>query len=147
MPPLAWILAAVLLAIAELLTGTLFLLAVAAGCLVAAICALAFPVTGQIVGLSVGTGLAFVLARPLLTRFGYLTDRTIRTNVEALTGQTGNVVQEIGIGRSYGRVLVGGDDWRARNDSEETIESGARVIVVGVEGATLLVVRDPDLRR
>lgn len=62
--------------------------------------------------------------------------RKSKTNVDAIAGRTGVVIEDIST-RAYGRVRVGAEDWRAR--SSEDIQKGEDVVVVGVDGVTLVV--------
>jgi membrane protein implicated in regulation of membrane protease activity len=144
--PYLWLLLGILLVVGELLIGGFVLLAVAVGCVVAAAAATVLGWPGQLVAASVGTALALVFARPLSNRLGFRGRTPTRTNVDALPGKTGVILEAITPDRGYGRVAVGGDDWRARGDLSETLEKGTRVLVVGVDGATLVVVREPELR-
>jgi membrane protein implicated in regulation of membrane protease activity len=143
MPAYLWVLVAIGLAVGEIFTGTVFLLAFAVGCVAAAITSLAFPVALQIAALTIGTAVAFFFARPLLERIAHGSGADARTNVDALPGQVGRVLETIDPATGRGRAQIGGDDWRARSASHERIETGSRVVVVEVEGNTLLVIREP----
>jgi membrane protein implicated in regulation of membrane protease activity len=61
-----------------------------------------------------------------------------KTNVEALIGQKGVVLQEVAP-LKYGRVKVRGEDWAAVPAAEVTIPAGAVVVVQGYEGVKLIV--------
>ena len=61
----------------------------------------------------------------------------VRTNVDALIGQEGIVVETIDPVANTGRIRVQSDEWRAR--AEQVIEVGSKVRVVGISGTTLLV--------
>jgi len=68
--------------------------------------------------------------------------RTSKTNIDAIIGRTGFVVQ--GIARdAHGRVKVGVEDWRAC--AAEDIEEGAKVVVTDVNGVTLVVERAKEV--
>lgn len=68
-----------------------------------------------------------------------------KTNVDALVGQKGVVLQEVAP-LTYGRVKVGGEDWAAVPAGEFKIPVGAVVIVKGYQGVKLVVaeVENPD---
>jgi len=62
--------------------------------------------------------------------------RKAKTNVDAIIGRTGIVLQSIA--KNYdGRVRVGNERWRAR--AEEDIKEGDEIVVSSVKGATLIV--------
>jgi len=62
--------------------------------------------------------------------------RKSKTNIDAIVGGTGIVMQNIA--RSLdGRVKVGNEDWKA--SAAEDIEKGMEVVVTGVSGVTLIV--------
>ncbi len=62
--------------------------------------------------------------------------RKSKTNIDAIVGKTGIVLQ--GIARNVdGRVKVGNEDWKAR--AAEDIEKGDEIVVTGVSGVTLIV--------
>ncbi len=64
--------------------------------------------------------------------------KTTPTNVDAVIGRSGIVIKDIAI-NTPGRVRVGAEEWRA--NSEEEIGEGVEIVVTGVRGATLLVVK------
>lgn len=146
-PWLLWALIAILLVVGEMLTGTIFLAAIAVACLVTGAGAfLGLGVAMQLALFIVSGGLLVVGSRPLAERLLHPPGhRQLQTNVGALVGTVGYVREEIGAGGRTGRVSLGGNDWRAVSDNGLPIPSGVQVMVVAVRGATLAVVRDPDL--
>ena len=62
--------------------------------------------------------------------------RKSKTNIDAIVGRTGIVLQSISRNLD-GRVKVGNEDWKAR--ATEDIEEGIEIVVTGVSGATLIV--------
>ncbi|MGI5816730.1 MAG: NfeD family protein [Armatimonadota bacterium] len=132
-----WIIAGVIALIIDLLSGTMFMLWVAGGCFVAGVVAAAFPSLAwapwaAFVG---STAILLYLGRPLAERFHQ--QKLIPSNVDALVGQEGIVLETIDPISNTGRVRIGSEEWRARSD--EHIEPGQRVCVLGVEGATVVV--------
>lgn len=65
--------------------------------------------------------------------------RLVRTNVDALPGQTATVIKGIDNDRSVGQVLLDGMEWTARSVDERPIPEGAKVRVISVEGVKLIV--------
>jgi membrane protein implicated in regulation of membrane protease activity len=134
-----WLIAAVLLAIGELLTPGLFFLGPVAVAAVAA--AVTAGIGGGIIlelivfiAVSLGS-LAFL--RPIARRHIRMPALT-RTGTAALVGTKALVLQRVDA--NGGRVRIGGEEWSARAFFEgQTLEPGARVEVAKIEGATALV--------
>jgi len=134
-----WLIAAVLLAIGELLTPGLFFLGPVAVAAVGA--AIAAGIGGGIIlelivfiAVSLGS-LAFL--RPIARRHIRMPALT-RTGTAALVGTKATVLQRVDA--NGGRVRIGGEEWSARAFFEgQTLEPGARVEVAKIEGATALV--------
>lgn len=132
-----WIIAGVVALIIDLLSGTLFMLWVGGGCIVAGIVAAIFPTVAWApwAAFVVATAVLFYLGLPLARKMRE--QSLIPSNVDAVVGQEGIVLETIDPVSNTGRVRVGSDEWRARADEE--IGAGERVCVLGVEGATLVV--------
>jgi membrane protein implicated in regulation of membrane protease activity len=134
-----WLIAAVLLAIGELLTPGLFFLGPVAVAAVGA--AITAGIGGGIIlelvvfiAVSLGS-LAFL--RPIARRHIRMPALT-RTGTAALVGTKALVLQRVDA--NGGRVRIGGEEWSARAFFEgQTLEPGARVEVAKIEGATALV--------
>jgi membrane protein implicated in regulation of membrane protease activity len=133
-----WLIAAVALGVAEMLTMTFALGLIAVGAVAAAV-----------VSAAGGGGLlqlgAFVLAaigglgvvRPIALRH-VRQPPLLRTGVSALVGRSAIVVEEVSA--HAGQVRIGGDLWSSRPyDETLTIPVGATVDVMLIEGATALV--------
>ncbi|OLB25880.1 MAG: hypothetical protein AUH17_00870 [Actinobacteria bacterium 13_2_20CM_68_14] len=134
-----WLIAAVLLAIGELLTPGLFFLGPVALAAVGA--AVTAGIGGGIllqlivfIAVSVAS-LAFL--RPIARRHIHMPALT-RTGTAALVGTKAVVLQRVDA--NGGRVRIGGEEWSARAYFEgQTLDPGARVEVAKIEGATALV--------
>ena len=135
---IVWLIAAVVLGVAELLTTTLAFGLVAVGALAAALAAaLDSPAVLQ-VGVFVVVSLAgIVLIRPFALR--RLRRRpALRTGTAALVGQTGLVLSDVS--PHSGRIRIGGEEWSARPyDEASVIPAGSTVDVLQIKGATALV--------
>jgi len=134
-----WLIAAVLLAIGELLTPGLFFLGPVALAAVGAAAAAGIGggiILQLIVFIAVSAGsLGFL--RPIARRHIRMPALT-RTGTAALVGAKAVVLQRVDV--NGGRVKIGGEEWSARAFFEEqTLEPGARVEVAKIEGATALV--------
>ncbi len=135
---LIWLIAGILLVIAELLSGDLFLLMVGVGALFGAGSA---ALTGNpfidVAVFAVASVGMLALVRPTLKR-RFLSGPDIKTNTEALIGARAVVVSTVD-GES-GQVKLAGDVWSARCMFDgEPIAPGTSVTVVEISGATAVV--------
>lgn len=138
-----WLIAGIALAVAEAFTGTLVLLMLAAGALVAALTAgVGAPPVVQGIVFGAVSGLALVGIRPALRRhFEQAPESATRMGVEAIEGANGLVVEKVDADR--GLIKIEGELWSARAfDSTQVIEPGERVQVIAIKGATAMVWRD-----
>jgi membrane protein implicated in regulation of membrane protease activity len=135
---IVWLIVAVVLGAAEIMTTTLAFGLVAAAAAVAAV----VGVAGGNMALQFG---AFVVAsaaglgvvRPFALRH-IRQPPPLRTGTAALVGRTAIALDEVS--EHGGRVRIGGEEWSARPyDETLVIPAGARVDVIKIEGATALV--------
>ncbi|HXR11726.1 MAG TPA: NfeD family protein [Gaiellaceae bacterium] len=136
---LAWSIAAVLLAIGELVTPGLFFLGpVALAAVVsAAAAAVGAAVWIQLVVFVAGSAASLGLLRPIARAHLHM-PVAIRTGAAALEGAHAVVLQRVDL--NGGRVRIGGEEWSARAYMpDQVIEPGAQVEVMKIEGATALV--------
>lgn len=138
---LIWLGAAVLLAAGEAAGGELFMLMLAAGALGGSGAAfLGAPIWGQALAFALVSLFLIVGVRPVARRRLLAAMPEHDTNTAALTGRNGTVVEAIGA--AAGLVEIAGDTWTARPLIDgETFETGDRVLVHQIEGATAIVVR------
>ena len=133
-----WILLALIFAAGEIMTLGFFLAPFAAGALLGAAADLAGA--GAVVSVLIcliSSGLFFGLLRPVARRH-MRTPAQLRTGTAALVGKTATVTERIDIGS--GAVKLEGEIWTARPyDPDEVIETGSRVHVIEIKGATALV--------
>jgi len=136
---LAWAIAALLLAIGEILTPGLFFLGPVA---LAAVAAAIAAVAGAAVWLQIivfgGTSLASLgILRPIARAHLHM-PAALRTGTAALVGVPAVVLQRVD--QHGGRVRIGGEEWSARAFMpDQVLEPGTKVEVVKIEGATALV--------
>ncbi len=134
-----WIVAAVALAVGEVLTPGLFFLGpVALAAAAAAVAAgLGAGATWSIVVFLAGALASLAFLRPIARRHVRLPSLS-RTGVDALVGRKALVTRRVdAVG---GRVRIGGEEWTARAYlDDQVLEEGATVDVVKIEGATALV--------
>jgi len=134
-----WFAAAGVLLVVEMLTVDLLFASLAFSALLAAGAnALGYGVAIQGVVFGVGAVSSLMFLRPIALRHLKKKPADHATNIEALIGApalTLSVVSE-----NEGLVKLSGETWSARSNKGE-IESGARVEVVAIEGATAVVKR------
>lgn len=133
-----WIVAAVLLAIGEVLTpGAFFLGPVALAAGAAAIMALVAGGVASTIVFIVAALLSLAVLRPIARRHVRMPQLT-RTGTDALIGRKAVVTRRVDA--AGGRVRIGGEEWSARAYLDDGVYAeGATVDVVRIEGATALV--------
>lgn len=137
-----WVIAGFVTLVAEIFTPGFFMACLGIGAFLGG--AVAFLHGGlmlQVVTFLVGSGLSLALVRPLLER-SLAPKEELATNVEALIGKSGRVVESIDPHHAAGRVLVEGEDWWATSLDQSDIPAEERVRVVRVDGSRLVVERD-----
>src|SRR4051812_17675963 len=135
-----WMIAAVALAVGEILTVDFFLGPLAIAATLAAIVALVGAgLTVQLLAFVVAAVASLMFLRPIARRHLH-TPARIRTGTAALIGSRAVALEQVD--HSTGTVKIGGEVWSARTyDEDDVIESGARVEVMKIEGATALVAK------
>lgn len=124
-----WAVVAVMGLVIELSSGDFFVICFSIGAVGAAIAAPFSNVYVQLGVFAVVTALSIFQVRPFALRYLHRNEDHRVSNADALIGQTGRVSQTIPVGE-YGRVAIGGDDWKALSDSKEPIPVGTTVRVV-----------------
>ncbi len=136
-----WAIIGSILLIIELFIPTLVALSLSVACFVTSIFAYAFDLTltMQLVIFSVTGLFLFLIIRPIALKLWFNKKPEIKTNVEALVGAEGMVTETIDNMNNTGRVLVMGDDWKAKSSNDEIIEKGSKIIVEKVDSTILIV--------
>jgi membrane protein implicated in regulation of membrane protease activity len=136
-----WLIAACVLGVGEMHQGGFYLAPFAAGAALAAIVSL-LGVGGLLsaVVFIAASAIVFATLRPVAQRHRRLPP-AIRTGAAALVGRPAIVLERIANDEGVGCVKIdGGEVWTARSyDEHEVIPAGERVEVVGIRGATALV--------
>jgi membrane protein implicated in regulation of membrane protease activity len=135
----AWLLLAVGLGVAEMVSLNLILIMFAAGAIIGALAALAsFPVILQIL-LAAGASTAMLaMVRPELIKKLH-SGPDLVSGMSKLVGQQGVVTEEL-TAHHPGRVKLAGEIWSAcPYDDSLTIAPGAKVEVFAIRGATAYV--------
>lgn len=138
-----WLIAAGVLVIAELFTGTFVLLMLGAGALAASLVGVAgAPGWLQFLVFASASALALFLVRPWMKHRWFRQDESAAQMGLAVTEGAEALVMSR-VDAEHGQVKIEGELWRARPyDATKSYEPGDRVRVVKVDGATALVWRD-----
>ncbi len=133
-----WLIAALVLAGAELATLDLTLLMMAVGAAAAALIAgLGFNVVVQVLGAVVVAVALLGFVRPNIVRRLHA-GPTLQNGPEALVGRSGLVLERVTA--HAGRVKLRGEVWSARTfDESVVVEPGEKVGVAQIDGATAVV--------
>ena len=132
-----WLVAALLLFVAEMLAPGFWLLSVAVGCLAAGLVSLIVPgFLVPVLSFAASTLLSLVGIRPVLLKRLHPASSEIRTNVDALVGKLGVVSERIDPTTGRGRVVVEGEEHGAaalRHSIKSYIGISADVRIGAVE--------------
>lgn len=133
-----WLGAALLLAVAEILSLDLVLAMLAAAALVGGVlAALGAPLQAQILGFAATSALLLLALRPYLLAQLRRRIPLEETNVAGHVGRLAVVVSEVS--ERDGRVKLAGEVWSARTEDDEVVAVGEEVRVVRIAGATAVV--------
>jgi membrane protein implicated in regulation of membrane protease activity len=134
-----WVIIAVALAIAEILTLTFVLAMIACGATAAAIAAVVgVPAVGQVVIFGIADGCLLAGVLPMARRHRHM-PAAIRTGTARLIGSRAMSLTEITTATG-GRVRIGGETWSARPYADDlVIPAGEWVEVMEIDGATAVV--------
>jgi membrane protein implicated in regulation of membrane protease activity len=135
-----WTIAGILLIIVEMFTFSFFSASFGVAALITAFAAWNNAgLTAELTTFAISSAVCLALIRPLFTGIIYKWSDNRPMLTDAMMSQTGTVVDEIEPGGGYGRVKIGGEEWRAQAVDANGIPTGSRVQVAAVEGATLRV--------
>lgn len=134
----AWMIAAGVLAVGEMLSLSFFLGPIAVAAVVAGLVALAGAgLALQLVVFIVASVASLAVLRPIARRHTHAPAQ-IRTGTAALVGASAVALERVDA--DGGAVKLAGEVWTARAfDEDEVIEPGKRVQVIQIEGATAIV--------
>jgi membrane protein implicated in regulation of membrane protease activity len=138
---IAWLIAACVLGVGEMHQGGFYLAPFALGAGGAAIVSLLGVGAGlSAVVFALASVLVFTTLRPIAQRHRRAPP-SIRTGAAALIGRRAMVLERIANDEGVGCIKIdGGEVWTARSyDEAEVIDTGERVEVVDIRGATAVV--------
>lgn len=134
----AWVVMAILLAIAEIFTSGFFLICFGFGAAIAAIAGfLGFPPLAQFGAFVVGSAIGLLLLRPFANRITKTDAQPI--GIDRLLGKQGIVQETIDPTLGSGVVRVGHEPWSADSLDGVPIAVGTMVKVESIEGTHLKV--------
>ena len=134
-----WLVALVVLIVAEIVSMGLTTIWFAGGALVAVIAAgFGAPFAVQVVLFLAVSIVLLYFTRPVAVK--YFNKDRIRTNAESLVGRQAIVISEIDNLQGIGQVTVGGMEWTARSaDGGMQLPVGSVVDIVAINGVKLIV--------
>lgn len=133
-----WLAMLVVFIIIEVSTVSMVSAWFAAGALAALIASLCnAPLWLQVVLFAVVSIVMLLALRPLAKK--YFTPRLIKTNIDAVIGSEGLVMERIDNVNSSGRVKLAGMEWSARSTDGNVLEEGTRIRVDKIEGVKVFV--------
>jgi membrane protein implicated in regulation of membrane protease activity len=136
-----WLVAGVLLAIAELFTLDFVLIMLSVGAFAAAGVGLALPPVVQVIVFAAVSALGLGAVRPAIKKRLHRGADPAVMGMDAIEGAEATVIEQVAEG--HGMVKIGGELWSARPyDATQVMEPGVLVRVVEVKGATALVWRE-----
>lgn len=134
----AWVVMAVVLAIAEIFTAGFFLICFGIGAAVAALSSFfGVPPLGQFAIFVATSGVVLLLLRPFANRVTNSNAQLV--GIDRLLGQQGLVMEPIDPASGQGLVRVNHESWSADSADGVPIAVGVTVLVVGIEGTHLKV--------
>ncbi|MBO5868084.1 MAG: NfeD family protein [Oscillospiraceae bacterium] len=139
-----WLVLLILFLMAEGATAALTTIWFAAGAMAAMIAAALDGALWLQISLFVLVSILLLLAlRPLLKT--YITPRQTKTNIDAILGKQGVVLEEINNLKATGRVKLGAMEWSARSADDAVIPVNAVIRVEKIEGVKVLVKQEENV--
>ena len=138
MDKIIWLILLIVFVLAEAATVSVVSLWFAAGALVALVAALLGAQVWLQILLFVLVSAALLIAlRPVTKKL--FTPKLTPTNVDAVIGKEGLVLEAIDNVQATGRVKLGANEWAARSTDGQPIAAGTRIRADRVEGVKLFV--------
>ena len=139
MTMIGWLVVIVAFVAIELNTMALTTIWFAGGALAAFFAAYAgFSIKAQLVVFLIVSLIMLIFTRPFASKF--INKGTVKTNAESLIGKKARVTVEINNQLSQGAAVVGGQEWTARAEEDESvISTGTMVMIKEIRGVKLIV--------
>lgn len=137
-----WVVAGVVLWVAEFLVPSFFLGVLGLACLAgAASSVLGLGATAQFLVFGIASVIVGYLFQPLLGHLARRSGADQASNVDALLGRVVQVTEVSAEDASRGRVMLGSESWMVRARDGDSLAVGSRVTVMRCEGSTLFVTK------
>jgi membrane protein implicated in regulation of membrane protease activity len=137
-----WLTVFLAFAVVEMLTLDLFFIMLGGGALAGLVADFAgADLWLQIVAFCVVSLLMVGFVRPVALKHLRKGPAEMRSNVDRLIGESALVMESVS--SNGGLVKIGGDVWSARSENG-VLQAGERVVVSAIEGATAVVVAQPE---
>ncbi len=137
---IAWAMIALFLAIIELFLPGLTVICLSVGAIFSAIgAALQLSLHWQLVIFCITSLVCFIFIRPVLLSLFSSKDGKHETNVHALIGKKGVVIEDIKDGNMHGWIRVEQEDWPAMSSMGNLLPKDTHVVIKSIEGNTLFV--------
>jgi len=138
MDKIIWLILLIVFVLTEAATVSVVSIWFAAGALVALVAALlGAQLWLQILLFAVVSAALLIALRPVTKKL--FTPKLTATNVDAVIGKEGLVIEAIDNLHGTGRVKVGANEWAARSTDGQPMEAGTRIRADRVEGVKLYV--------
>ena len=133
-----WLVLLILFLVAEGATAAVTTIWFAIGAIVAMFAAIfGAEIWLQAVLFAVVSVICLLSLRPVLKK--YLEPKKVKTNIDAIIGKRGVVLERIDNLNGTGKVKIDGMEWTARSATGEIIEKDTVIIVEKIEGVKVLV--------
>lgn len=135
-----WFIATILFFLLEIFLPSFVAACIGVGTLAAGIIAFAgMNLEIQLLVFALSTLLAVFLIRPFMLKYAHKRSDNTPTNVDAIIGRVGKVSETVGPNLHMGRVILDGDNWKAKSETGAEIQENAEVIVTKIESIILTV--------
>ncbi len=136
---LVWLIVSIGLLLLELTSGDFYVICFAFGAVASIVgAAIGLPLWAQVLVWAVCSVLCLYFVRPSLVRRLHGKENERKSNVDALVGRRGVVIDKISAG-GFGYVKIDGDEWRSVSADGQEIPVGTTVQVVSRDSIILTV--------
>jgi len=135
-----WIYAGIILLILEVFTPGFVVACFGISALITSVFAyFDASISIQLLVFSISTLIAFIGIRPYALKHLYKAEGDVKTNADSIIGMKGIVKETINSDINNGRVMIYGENWKARSIDRSIIKKGDTVEVVDMESTVLIV--------
>ena len=136
---LVWLIVSIGLLLLELTSGDFYVICFAFGAVASIVgAAIGLPLWAQVLIWAVCSVLCLYFVRPSLVRRLHGKENERKSNVDALVGRQGVVIDKISAG-GFGYVKIDGDEWRSVSADGQEIPVGTNVTVISRDSIILTV--------